>query len=340
MDEVKSRIRHALLYEFDLSHTPGEAARNLHLVFGDDALSERSCRDWFNRFFSGDRNIEDRPRSGAPSQVDSDQLLALIKADPRQSIRDLALVLGCHHSTIDRLLAKLGKVSKYGSWVPHSLSQDELDNRAEVCVQLLSRSRRMDWLDLIVTGDEKWVLYANHSRKRQWVSVGEQAEPEPKPELHQRKVMLSVWWNVHGVIHYELLPAGATITAISYCDQLQRVQHALQRARPQQEKVYFLHDNARPHSAKMTRQKIIELGWEQLPHPPYSPDLAPTDYHLFRSLEHTLRDKQYDDQAHLEQDLREFFQSKPPEFYATGIRKLPTRWQEVIDNNGEYIIDP
>ncbi|KAG5309958.1 SETMR methyltransferase, partial [Acromyrmex insinuator] len=46
--------------------------------------------------------------------------------------------------------------------------------------------------------------------------------------------------------------------------------------------VVFHHDNARPHISLMTRQKLRELGWEVLMHPPYSPDLALSDYHLFR----------------------------------------------------------
>jgi transposase len=46
------------------------------------------------------------------------------------------------------------------------------------------------------------------------------------------------------------------------------------------DKIYDLHDNARPHISKSTREKLLQLGWTTVPHPPYSPDLAPTDYHL------------------------------------------------------------
>jgi histone-lysine N-methyltransferase SETMAR len=100
-------------------------------------------------------------------------------------------------------------------------------------------------------------------------------------DLHLKKVMLSVWWNMAGVVHWELLSTGSTVTAEYYCKQLDLVANEF---RGKQDKVFFLHDNTRPRIANTTLQKLLNLGWTVLPHPPYSPDLAPTDYHLFRSL--------------------------------------------------------
>ncbi|KAF2366343.1 hypothetical protein FHG87_002905 [Trinorchestia longiramus] len=49
--------------------------------------------------------------------------------------------------------------------------------------------------------------------------------------------------------------------------------------------VILHHDNARPHTSRGTKNLIEQFGWEVLIHPPCSPDLTPTDYHLFRSLQ-------------------------------------------------------
>ena len=92
-------------------------------------------------------------------------------------------------------------------------------------------------------------------------------------------------------------------------------------------------------TSKIKRQKLEEFGWEVLPHPPYSPDLAPSDYHLFRSLRNHLVKKQFDDQAQLKSDLENFFSSLSRKFFEDGILDLPNRWEYVIDNNGIYVVD-
>ena len=103
--------------------------------------------------------------------------------------------------------------------------------------------------------------------------------------------------------------------------------------------MYFLHDNARPHIAKLTNLKLLELGWTVLPHPPYSPDLAPSDYHLFRSLSNQLRNKTFEEEAQLYSFIQTFFDNKSKEFYENGIVNLPSRWRQVVDSDGQYITD-
>ena len=79
-----------------------------------------------------------------------------------------------------------------------------------------------------------------------------------------------------------------------------------------------------------------EFGWEWLDHPPYSPDLSPSDFHLFRSLEHFLNKKKFRNSGHLRRELTVFFESKDQAFWNRGIDLLPEKWQECIDSNGEY----
>ena len=89
----------------------------------------------------------------------------------------------------------------------------------------------------------------------------------------------------------------------------------------------------------MTKEAIQTHGWEVLPHPPYSPDLAPTDYHLLRSLSNVMRRVSFNSDAELRACLDEFFESKSNNFYRKGIENLVERWEKVVDTNGEYIMD-
>jgi len=69
----------------------------------------------------------------------------------------------------------------------------------------------------------------------------------------------------------------------------------------------FHQDNARPHVSLITRQKLLELGWDVLPHPPYSSDLAPSDFHLFRSLQNSLNGKSFNSLVEVKNYLEKFF---------------------------------
>ena len=190
-----------------------------------------------------------------------------------------------------------------------------------------------------MTGDEKWISYDNITRKRQWLDPGEQPKPTPKPEIHGKKALLCVWWNTKGLVHFEVLDYGQTVTADLYSNQLDRVDQALKRQGLDTSKTKLIHDNARPHIAKLTEKKIDELGWELLPHPPYSPDLAPSNYHMFRSMQHSLAGKKFENHDEIRIWVSSFFKSKPAKFYEEGIHSLRQRWRRVIDDEGEYLLD-
>ena len=89
--------------------------------------------------------------------------------------------------------------------------------------------------------------------------------------------------------------------------------------------VIFHQDNARPHTSLVI--------------PSYSPDLAPSHYHLFRSLQNHLNGKTFDSNEAVKNELIQFFVSKNQTFYESGIMKLTERWQKVIGQNDQYIID-
>ncbi|GFY74560.1 histone-lysine N-methyltransferase SETMAR [Trichonephila inaurata madagascariensis] len=81
-----------------------------------------------------------------------------------------------------------------------------------------------------------------------------------------------------------LLKAALEQTPHQYVQQLQRVQEKFREKRPvlaNRKNVILLLNDARPHTEKVSQQKILEFGWSILPNLPYSPDLAPTDSTTF-----------------------------------------------------------
>lgn len=153
--------------------------------------------------------------------------------------------------------------------------------------------------------------------------------------------MVTVFWDAQGVIHHEYMPKNQSITGERYRATLDRVQEAIKQKRRWRGNVYFQQDNASSHTAKETKAKIKELGWKLLPHPPYSPDLAPSDFHLFLSMANAQKGAKFANEEEAKAATDEFLRVKEAEgdFFRRGLLKLPERWQKCIAVNGEYFED-
>ena len=106
-----------------------------------------------------------------------------------------------------------------------------------------------------------------------------------------------------------------------------RLSRALREKRPQyeqtHEKVILQHDNARPHVAKPVKIYLETVKGEVLPHPPHSPDIAPSEFYLFLARAHGLADQQFRSYEDIEKWL-------------DGIRALLERWAKIVANDGQY----
>ena len=90
-------------------------------------------------------------------------------------------------------------------------------------------------------------------------------------------------------------------------------------------KMLLLHDNALVHTAAISLTVIKECGFQLLPHPPYSPDLAPSDFFLFQQLKKHLRGSHYDDDDDVKDAVQAWFAGCENTFFSEGIRRLTNR---------------
>ncbi|GFS91927.1 mariner Mos1 transposase [Trichonephila clavipes] len=157
-------------------------------------------------------------------------------------------------------------------------------------LDFLDRYHKGDqFLERIITGYETWVSHITPESKCQsmaWRHTNSPVRVKAKRTMSTRKVMATVFWDRHGVLLVEFMQQGTTINAAAYCATLTKLRRAIQNKRRSllTSGVLLLHDNAKPHSAINTQNLIRSFGWEPIDHPPCSPDLAPSDFHLFRYL--------------------------------------------------------
>jgi histone-lysine N-methyltransferase SETMAR len=333
-------LRTALIFCYHLKKTAAESHRMLVEAYGEHALGKSQCFEWFKKFKSGDFDVRNEERGRPPKKFEDSELQALLDEDDAQTQQQLADQLNVTREAVSIRLKAMGKIQKMGKWVPHELNERQQENRKTTCEMLLARYKRKSFLHRIVTGDEKWIYFANPKRKRSWVTPGEPSTSTARPNRYGRKTMLCVWWDQKGVIYYGLLKPGETVNTERYRQQMIDLNQALREKRPEyqkrQHKVILLHDNAPSHTAKLVKETIEAFSWEILSHAAYSPDLAPSDYYLFASMGHALAEQRFTSYENVRKWLDDWFASKEQQFFWRGIHKLSDRWEKCIASDGQY----
>ena len=101
--------------------------------------------------------------------------------------------------------------------------------------------------------------------------------------------------------------------------------------------VLLQHDNARTHTSLKTVEHIVKLGWTVVSHPPYSPDLAPSDFHLFGLMKDGLCGQHFPSYDAVVQAVKQWATSAGADFYERGMQALVHRWRKCIANGGDYV---
>ncbi|GFT09371.1 mariner Mos1 transposase [Trichonephila clavipes] len=151
--------------------------------------------------------------------------------------------------------------------------------------------------------------------------------------------MCTVFWDIKGILLIDFLPRDQTINAAVYCETLRKLRCAIQNKRRGfiSKGVVFLHDNAGPHTANVTKTLLRGFGWDVFDHPPYSLDLAPSDFHLFLNLKSFLAGKHFNNDKELKENVSNWLKTQTSTFYEEGIEKLVPRYDTCLQNFGSYV---
>jgi transposase len=104
--------------------------------------------------------------------------------------------------------------------------------------------------------------------------------------------MLICYFDNEGIVHKKVVPPGETVNGNFYCDVLRRLRENVRRKRPvkwRNNSWALHHDNAPAHTSLLVRQFLTSTKTAIIPHPPYSPDLAPCDIFLFPKMKLKLK---------------------------------------------------
>lgn len=314
-------------------------------VEGEQALSISTIRRWIATFRDGEEEIKDKARSGRPREAVTSEKIArvedLVSNDPHISIKELANEVGISRERISYILDEELNLHKLcAKWVPHRLSEEHKRNRVEISKQLLKILDKV--YKNIVTGDETWIYFftiSNKEANKSWLGKDENRPQIVKTAQNSKKRMFCIFFSVDGVITRFVVPKGQTVNANLYANEIlpKVFSNFMEKGgRTTVRDVMLHHDNAAAHKARIVTEYLRNERVELLPHPPYSPDLAPCDFFLFPRIKKELKGKRFDKVENLARAVQAVVEGIPKEDYENSFQSWRNRLERCIEFNGEY----
>jgi len=216
--------------------------------------------------------------------------------DRRISAKSTAEQLGISRERVGSIIHEDLDMRKLSAkWVPKCLNADQKRQRCQSSEQLLEFFRRdpNDFLSRLVTIHETWLYHHDPKTKQQSMEWWHSGSPRPKKFRVQKfagKVLASVFCYQDASSSLIIFQRAKLDNAEYYLSLLVQLKDILKEKRRGKvtKGVLFLQDYVPAHWALVTQKKLPYLGFQCLDHPPYSPDLAPSDYHLFPGLKKTI----------------------------------------------------
>jgi histone-lysine N-methyltransferase SETMAR len=225
-------------------------------------------------------------------------------------------------------------------WIPHVITDANKQKRVELAKQML---RVLDGgFQNIITGDETWFNYYTVSTKEDnkvWLKSGELRPQIARTSKNSKKRMFCVFFTVEGVVARIVVPKGQYVTSLYYVNTVLPEVFANfmeMSGRHTVRDVILHHDNASPHKAEVVTSYLKRERVQLLPHPPYSPDLAPCDFFLFPRIKKELGGRKFENVENLARAVQAVSDSIPKDEYYKVFQSWQKRLKRCIEVGGEY----
>ena len=334
-------------------HKKGLGAKDLHAdmvaTLGDDAPAISIVQKWVAEFKGGRQSLEDDPRPGRPTtattQENIDQVHRLVMDDRRLTISQIASGVGISRERVEHILHnELGMSKVSARWVPRLLTPDQKLTRVTMSRDNLAlfEADPAKFMERFLTQNECWDHHLEPETKRQsmqWKHPFSPLSKKARVVSAAGKVMASVFWDSKGIFFIDYLKKGQTINGEYYANLLRQLRKAIKTKRPGKlTKGVLLHqDNAPAHTSMVAMAAARDCGFQLVDHPPYSPDLAPSDYFFFPNMKKHLAGHRFTTDDEVIAAVEEFFGDQNQAAFTSGIQKLQHRWDLSVARRGDYV---
>ncbi|UYV70795.1 hypothetical protein LAZ67_8000653 [Cordylochernes scorpioides] len=340
--------RYAIKFCGRLGKNATETFQMLQKAFKVDCISRSQSGKWHKAFKEGRGEVADEPRSGRPTTARTDEnvdrVLVVLRTDRRLSIQQIADTSHISTFVVHGIVTEDLQMRKVcAKLVPKVLTQGQKELRVLRCHELLDLIQsEPDFLNSVVTGDESWMFEYDPESKRQICAWPTKSSPRPKKARMSKsriKTMIIVFFDIRGIVHCESVPQGQTVNSAFYLEVLRRLKRRIARVRTDiKDTVKLHHDNATSHTAFIITNFLARSNTPVIPHPPYSPDLAPCDLFLFPRLKREMKGKHWETVENTQHHVTTFLRSIPVEEFQGAFQAWQTRLRNEAQNEDYQLV--
>ena len=331
-----------VLEQYKKKKTPSQIHQILINEYGQDAMPFSTIsytirkQKWAGRKEECPKKIEHHPDFTKDQKIERS-----LNRNPTFSIRQISSDTGIASSTVHWILTnRMGYKNKSLNKIPHELTNEMKKQRVSCSIELLkilSRLRKNQFL-YFTTGDQSFFFYSTNKSKI-WLPSDIDPPDCSTAKFDSPKVMMTIFWSPHGIQLIKALNPGEHFNAEYFQNEvlsdLTQLPYAIS-AKQNKKKFYVHFDNARPHKAKSTIQFCVENKFNIMPHPPYSPDLAPSDFFLFGYLKEKCKGCRFETVDELIEFITEIFSEINSDVLWSVFNEWEQRLNRCIQVKGNY----